>query len=146
MHTLKMLTFRRFTIIFLLGALLLGCRPEDPAPVVEMPDVQTAPVLVQGTFQREEHATSGEATLYQRPDGRLLVLENFRTDNGPALYVYLSQDRTANSIVDLGVLKSTSGTFSYPVPESVDLAQYPYVLVWCQRFSVLFGSAQLMKP
>ncbi len=142
-----MLPFSRISAALLLTLVtLLGCQSDDPAPVNETPNVQDATLLATGTFRTEVHATSGTVTLYQGPNGRQLVLENFRTDSGPALYVYLTKDRTANSIVDLGLLKSNSGTFSYPVPATIDYAAYPYVLIWCERFSVLFGSSQLMKP
>jgi hypothetical protein len=44
------------------------------------------------------------------------------------------------------MLKSTSGTFSYEVDAAVDTKEYPYVLIWCRPFAVLFGSAQLETP
>ncbi len=97
-------------------------------------------------FQREVHATNGTVKLLRRENDQLLVLENFRTDNGPALYVYLSKDRGVTQSINLGVLKSTSGTFSYEVAASVDSKEYPYVLIWCREFAVLFGSAQLQAP
>lgn len=130
--------------LFLL-VILAACKEDTPAPVVEMIPVKTDvdTLLTQGTFRSEAHTTSGTVTIYQRTDNQLLVLEDFRTDNGPALYVYLSADRTSvQNFVNLGELKSTSGTFSYEIPDSVNTEQYPYVLIWCRRFSVLFGSAQ----
>ena len=31
----------------------------------------------------------------------------------------------------------------YPIPAGVDLAKYPSVIIWCERFSVLISPADL---
>jgi hypothetical protein len=45
--------------------------------------------------------------------------------------------------VDLGGLRSFKGSQRYPIPEGVDLAKYPSVVVWCERFGVLISPADL---
>ncbi len=76
---------------------------------------------------------------------RLLRLEDFRSTNGPDLYVYLSKDAksVSDGYVDLGRLKSNIGNQNYHIPDDADLAEYSYVLIWCKQFSVLFGYAEL---
>jgi hypothetical protein len=123
-----------------------SCKEDEPAPVVEMLNLQNDSLKLAGMFQREVHATSGTVKLLRRENDQLLVLDNFRTDNGPALYVYLSKDRGVTQSINLGVLKSTSGTFSYEVDSTINAKEYPYVLIWCRQFAVLFGSAQLEIP
>jgi hypothetical protein len=126
--------------------LLAGCKEEEPAPIIEVLDLQNDSLKLAGMFQKEIHATTGTVKLYQRTDDKLLVLENFKTDNGPALYVYLSRDKSVSNSINLGVLKSASGTFSYEIDSNIDAKEYPYVLIWCREFAVLFGSAQLETP
>ena len=54
----------------------------------------TEPVeLASGTFISREHETTGTARILRLPDGQqILRLEGFETSNGPALFVYLSQN------------------------------------------------------
>lgn len=131
----------------LAGMLLLAsCKEDEPAPIVEMLDLQNDSIQLAGMFQREVHATSGTVKIVRRKTDQLLVVEDFKTDNGPALYVYLSKDRGVTQSINLGLLKSTSGTFSYEVAATINTREYPYVLIWCREFAVLFGSAQLETP
>jgi hypothetical protein len=76
-------------------------------------------------------------------DSMILRLENFKATNGPDLYVYLSTDNTASDFVNLGRLKGSIGNQNYDIPEGTDFSRYDTVLIWCQAFSVLFGSAEL---
>ncbi len=73
----------------------------------------------------------------------ILRLENFKATNGPDLYVYLATDNSASDFVNLGRLKGNIGNQNYDISEGTDLSRYDSVLIWCQAFSVLFGSAQL---
>ncbi len=45
--------------------------------------------------------------------------------------------------MSLGKLKANSGNQNYEIPDGADLSKYNTVLIWCQQFSVLFGSAKL---
>ena len=45
--------------------------------------------------------------------------------------------------VNLGRLKGNVGDQNYKIPEGTDLSKYDTALIWCQAFSVLFGSADL---
>ena len=90
------------------------------------------------------HSAEGQAKLIQLGDGiNFLRLEDFRSTNGPDLYVYLSTDKSASDIVNLGRLKGNVGDQNYEIPDGTDLSKYTTVLIWCQAFSVLFGSAEL---
>jgi hypothetical protein len=115
--------------------------------------VSAAPVsLESGTFVAGEHPTAGMATIYKLDDGhRVLRLTDFHTSNGPAVHVYLSSAReikgngdvTSGKIIDLGDLKGNVGNQNYELPGDVDLSQFHSVSIWCSRFSVNFGAAQL---
>ena len=119
---------------------------DRPMPVA--PQIVT---LVSGEFMSRSHPTEGRVTvLNDGSEQRFLRFENFRTDNGPDLNVWLSSappDAPAgdflNDWVDLGDLKGNVGAQNYEIPPSVDLDHYSTVIVWCVRFSVAFGTAGL---
>ena len=90
------------------------------------------------------HNAEGQVKVLKLNDGTsFLRLEDFRATNGPDLYVYLSVDKSSSDFVNLGRLKGNVGNQNYEIPEGIDLSKYATVLIWCQAFSVLFGSADL---
>ena len=119
---------------------------ERPMPVA--PQIVT---LVSGEFISRSHETSGRAlVLNDGSEQRFLRFEDFRTDNGPDVNVWLSSappDAPARDFlddwVDLGDIKGNVGAQNYEIPPSVDLDRYSTVVIWCVRFSVAFGAAGL---
>lgn len=89
------------------------------------------------------HDASGVAKVIATNGNSALRLEDFRSTNGPDLYVYLSTDKQASDFVDLGRLKGNIGNQNYNIPDGIDLSKCDTVLIWCKQFSVLFGSAEL---
>lgn len=90
------------------------------------------------------HDAQGDAyTVALGDGGNILRLENFEATNGPGLRVYLSVDYDADDYVRLGDLKANRGDQNYEIPDGTDLQRYNKVLIWCEPFSVLFGSADL---
>lgn len=143
---MKSYSYQLFMSI-ILAVTLLSCKEDEPKPVIEtIPDAETNVLLLEGSFQSEVHATSGSVKFFEATSGNLLSLEDFKTDNGPDLYVYISKDKSVSNSVNLGKLKSTSGTFNYAIDASISLEDYPYVLIWCRDFAVLFGSAKAIMP
>src|SRR5688500_10506607 len=74
--------------------------------------------------------------------------ENFSTQSGPDLFVYLATNFEApsapgNTNVELGELISNSGAQSYAVPSGVSLDQYSYVLIHCKVFNHWWGGGML---
>lgn len=111
--------------------------------------------LSTGTFaSRNRYTVTGGATVYELDDGSVtLRLEPFESSNGPDLYVYLTaadhaddDDALDADHVDLGVLRGNIGNQNYEVPDGVDLDTYDTVVIWCRRFSVSFGAADLAPP
>jgi len=110
--------------------------------------------LARGSFVDADavHRGSGGATLYELPNGRHVVrFEDFRSTNGPDLYVYLAKhpspaeaaDVTDGGYLSLGKLKGNVGNQNYPLPEGTDVSEYNSVVIWCQLFGVLFSPAAL---
>ncbi len=90
------------------------------------------------------HDAQGNALVIPLENGqKVLRLEDFRSTNGPDLYVYLATDSGASDYVNLGRLKANIGNQNYDIPAGTDLSKYDNVLIWCKQFSVLFGSAEL---
>lgn len=84
----------------------------------------------------------------------MLRIEDLDTSNGPALRVWVTdapvvQGREGWFVfddgrhVDLGALKGNIGSQNYPLPAGVDLAELHSVSIWCDRFNVSFGAAEL---
>ena len=127
----------------------------SPAPntSASTPAVTTDPVVLGfGNFKSQEHQTSGTAQLLELPDGsRVLRLENLASSDGPDVKVWLSSLEAGGDwykyrsgrYVDLGAIKATHGNQNYVIPSGVDLSGLSSVVLWCDRFSVAFGSAQL---
>lgn len=90
------------------------------------------------------HNAEGKAKILTLSDGSQIIrLEDFRSTNGPDVHLYLSTNKQASDFIDLGRLKANIGNQNYQIPVNTDYNKYKYVLIWCQPFSVLFGSAQL---
>ena len=123
---------------------------DDTMMVDEMKDdtmMETIPVSYSGTFVGIGdgiHDAQGKASTIPLDNGaEVLRLEEFKSTNGPDLYVYLSADKTATDFISLGKLKANQGNQNYEIPSEVDLAKYNEVLIWCKTFGVLFGSAKI---
>lgn len=96
------------------------------------------------------HRASGVAAVLETPLGdRLLRFTEFQVTNGPDLKVWLTTARDpadsaavkAGQFVSLGPLKGNIGDQTYVLPADLDLAAYPSVVIWCERFGVLFATA-----
>lgn len=114
----------------------------------------TDQTIARGAFkgQDQAHKASGEATIISKADGSSeLRLSNFSVTNGPDLKVYLS-DRSApksaadvlsSKWVNVGELKGNKGDQLYSLPARINLEQVKSVIIWCEAFSFMFGSASL---
>ena len=131
---------------FCFAAFFTACSKDMETPDVPLddPDLGSARVLVQGNLSGAGgHQVSGRVTILESNGMKTLRFENFASSNGPDLKVYLSQDAAATRFINLGQLKSISGNQNYAISGMPDLAAYPYALIWCEQFGVLFGSANL---
>lgn len=102
-----------------------------------------ATLIAQGDFTPRFHDVEGTALLIKENERRIVRFENFKTDNGPQLRIYLSSDLSNDDFVDLGSIKATKGNVNYDIPEGTDTNKYRYVLVWCKPFGILFSYAKL---
>ncbi|MEX0956524.1 MAG: DM13 domain-containing protein [Rhizobiaceae bacterium] len=123
-----------------------------PAATEELQTVQTDKVA-EGEFIHANpsdpiHYGGGGVSVYS---DTVFLHEDFEVGPGPDYHVYLvpkanirgSGDLGTAMYVDLGRLKAFEGSQNYAIPAGVDLRDYPSVLIWCQKFSVLISLADL---
>lgn len=129
--------------IFIL--LMASCKKENnTATVLNVPIPPADITLATGTFVSSAHPSSGTIKVIQDASNkRFLVFENFKTDGGPDLRVWLSPNNTANPYQEIGLLKATTGNFYYEMDASFNYTANNRVLIWCKQFAVLFGYAVL---
>ncbi|MGW8630020.1 DM13 domain-containing protein [Streptomyces sp. NPDC055793] len=121
------------------------------------PSASEPVTLASGALISHEHATSGTVRLVRLADGSHVVrLADLDTSNGPDLRVLLTdapvkEGRAGWHVFDdgkhigLGRLKGNKGSQNYPVPTHIDPSRYSSVSIWCDRFDVSFGAAELAR-
>ncbi|MEV5339604.1 DM13 domain-containing protein [Streptomyces sp. NPDC052676] len=135
-----------------------GATDSPASPDASASTAPAGPVtLASGELISHEHTTSGSVRLVRLPDGSHVVrLEDLATSNGPDLHVWLTdapvkEGRAGWNVFDdgeyvsLGKLKGNKGSQNYTVPADVDPARYSSVSIWCDRFDVSFGAAELAR-
>lgn len=125
-----------------------------PPPAMETLAAEArSEVVARGTFIHADtgdpvHFGSGAVTVYEN---NVFLEPGFKVGPGPKFHVYLvpakqvraSSDVKDTMYVDLGRLRAFEGSQNYPIPDGVDLAQYPSVVIWCEQFDVLISPADL---
>ena len=124
-----------------------------PPGMDSVTEAESEKVVAAGEFI---HANPSDPVHYGK--GGVSVFENvvfleedFEVGPGPAFHVLLvpeSEIRSSSIVdnsmyVDLGALRAFKGSQRYAIPEGVDLAKYPSVVIWCERFNVLISPADL---
>ncbi|MEX0167996.1 DM13 domain-containing protein [Streptomyces sp. LMG1-1-1.1] len=138
--------------------------PASHAPAPGVPEsAATAPspagpvTVAQGTFISHEHTTTGAVKIIRLADGtHTLRLEGLDTSSGPDVRVWLSDAPVKEGkagwglfddgqYVNLAKLKGNRGDQNYPLPADLDWSKYSSVSIWCDRFDVSFGAAELAR-
>ncbi|SCK47147.1 DM13 domain-containing protein [Streptomyces sp. WMMB 322] len=113
--------------------------------------------LASGEFITHEHETTGRAKVVELENGsRVLRLQDLNTSNGPDLKVWITDAKVKpgkagwhvfddGAHLSLGALKGNKGSQNYTLPAGADLDDYSSVTIWCDRFDVSFGAAELSR-
>jgi hypothetical protein len=140
---------KNLAIAFTIILLSIACKNKPLAPSVtnetEMEILQEAEKIAAGMFMDGKHTTSGKVEIvFDKNDTKkkYLSFKGFKTDEGPDLRIYLAEDTKAKAYTEISKLTKT-GDFLVELPTDAMPDKQKYVLIWCQRFSVLFGSAKL---
>ncbi|MEU1398212.1 DM13 domain-containing protein [Micromonospora zamorensis] len=127
--------------------------PQSPTASATTPAVNE--ILAAGEFVTHEHETTGSAEIVRLANGRhQLVVKDLKTSNGPDLRVWLTDQPVTRGAagwrvfddgewVELAKLKGNKGNQVYELPASVDPRDFRSVSIWCKRFAVSFGAADL---
>jgi len=149
---------RRLFIALVTGVILTGGVVFQAfAPTPGPAEAAGAALVARGQFGGAidpVHHADGVASIYRLADGqRVLRLENFKSTNGPNLYVYLSGTASPRNTAQLGAagefavapLKANIGNQNYVLPAGLDLSKFKSVVIYCRQFHVVFGSAPLVR-
>lgn len=99
-----------------------------------------------GTFTgASDHITTGTVTIVKNDDGTATVTfdSSFSLDGAPDPRVGFGKDGAYVNLSDLGALKNLNGAQSYIVPASLNIDDFNELYIWCLKFGVPLGVAQL---
>lgn len=142
--------------VFISAIVFASCGAENDAePIMEMPPPMETPippaeltVLRMANFTGYAHSLSGKAVVYERTSGgRIVSLENFTMTSGPDVFILFSRSNVyskANTVA-VSMIRGSyqNATVQYELPDDIDLTTHPFVLVYCVRFSQIFGVAEV---
>ena len=99
-----------------------------------------------GTFTgASDHITTGGVTITKNADGTATVTfdASFSLDGAPDPHVGFGKDGAYVDGTDLGLLKNLNGSQSYIVPASLNIDAFNELYIWCLKFAVPLGVAEL---
>lgn len=127
---------------YAISPLFINIKLNEALPETAQKQTQTVSAQVVGTAG---HPASGTVRIVIADSKTYIRYENFKTINGPDLYVYLAKDLDAKEYINLGTLRATEGNVNYEIPRDVNLAEYRYVMTWCKQFGVLFNYSDISR-
>jgi Electron transfer DM13 len=138
---------RTLFLLAIIAGGITSCSKKNQAseiPAIDHIDTSSAVTKYSGLFSSAPNeSVSGKALILQQNGIWSVALENINIKNGPDLHLYISEQITPVNFIDLGNIKSTKGNQVYPLTFDPDFKQYKYILIYCQQYDVLFGSAEL---
>jgi Electron transfer DM13 len=98
--------------------------------------------------------TVGTVTITHTAGGDVLSIKGLKTEVAPDLEVWLLASAAPKTEADdvvvaktrhlqVAVLKTFSGDFSFKLPAGTKVSDYRSVILWCAQFNVTFGGANL---
>jgi hypothetical protein len=135
------------TVLILAG--LAACTKDKVPTAVLNQTIEADSVLYKGILTGGEsgHSDRGDVSVERLATKKYVVFKNFKGSNGPDVRVYLTKTIATNAmpatdVIDLGLVKSISGSFNYELASTVDIKQYKYLVIWCAAFKIQFGYAE----
>lgn len=101
-----------------------------------------------GTFTgANDHITTGGVSVVKTANGGAVVIldTNFSLDGAPEPSVGFGKDGAYVAATDLGDLGQNTGLQVFVVPASVNVDDFNEVYIWCEKFDVSLGVAELSK-
>lgn len=102
-------------------------------------------IIATGSFKGVSgHQANGTVTIRRTDQGVVAVLEDkFNFDGAPDPKLGFGKDGRYDKGSQISPLGSNSGHQVYEVPAAVDAGAYNQFYVWCERYSVPLGVADL---
>jgi len=91
------------------------------------------------------HHAAGKVTFTKEMGKDVLVLSDLEVDKVPDGHVFLAKNGDRTQGIDLGILKQFSGNVSFALPAGTTPDAYDSVIIYCEKFKVEIGRAQLGK-
>ena len=111
-------------------------------------------VLLEGNWTKKNYAIQGSWRIVEENGIRAVVLDgDFATKRAPDLKIFLSPrsleelgdgNATAGSL-RIAQLKRHKGSQRYEISKDVDLGSYKTILIHCEKYSKLWGAADLTR-
>lgn len=148
MISIKHIQQTHFLIGFIAVLSLSSCTKESTPNINLNEKADTAAILrLSGIFQNGPYGNiRGNASIYLKDSIYTLLLDSFSVNNGPDLKVYLSKEIQPINYINLGSLKSVTGSQIYTISGTngaPSFSEYKYALIHCQQYNHLFGYAEL---
>ncbi len=106
----------------------------------------------EGTWTKKSQKVSGSWSIVQEGGTSFLVLDSsFKTRSAPDLKLFLSK-RAPGDVTNknatgearlIAQLEKSSGAQRYELPAGVDLAEYPTLVLHCEKYSKLWAVAAI---
>ena len=105
----------------------------------------TSAAVSSGVFSgRSDHITTGKVSVVKTAAGyQLNFASDFSLDGAPDPVVALGNGGVYTKANKLGALKNKTGGQTYTLPASFTPGQFSQVYVWCEKFDVPLGIADL---
>ena len=140
-------------IFFVCCLFLISCGGDESNVAMEnamdsVDDLTSGTPTFSGSLVSQNgYTTEGDVQIFFDSDSNQysLVIDNFSSDDGPALFVYLSQGPFALNFTNLGALKALNGRLRYDFPASQFDPEFDHVVIWCEQVSQSFGVAELSQ-
>ena len=145
----------RTKLILCFSLVVASCaEPQQAAPPIPDDGAGEVVVVAEGSFvDKGGQQTSGSYRIERvREDVRLVLSEDFRTDEGPDLHIVLSPTEVAAAENETAMaegakvvapLQAQTGAQTYDLQDSLDLEALHSVAIHCIEFTHLYGAAAL---
>lgn len=107
---------------------------------------ETPKIEKMGIFTGKPPKTgSGSVSLIKNTDDTYTVRleDDFKVQNGPALFVGFGNNGSVDHDTLFAELKAFDSKQEYMVPDTIDVAKFSQVIIYCKEFSVAFSVADL---
>ena len=131
--------------IALTGALALAACSNATTPVASQKSQSSTIVTAKGGFVGDnDHIVTGNA-IVSRENGQWIITldEGFTLDGAPDPKVALGSNGQYVEGTILGKLENLKGSQTYALKAGLDIGDYDQVYIWCEKFSISLGHANL---